>query len=168
MWKSLKGHFWSVAKVVIRIGCETWNSNLKNHLMKKHYGQKIGDNSCQTKFLQTIVRFWFFLSYLITTVTLIFYLVTRLMPILFTLWSQFVSIVYLDSIIKGIFLINFRTINAIWTIGYEPKRHVHEGSAATWILWYVHEGIKVTRYVHESLAVIRHVHEGFKVKNMLR
>ena len=27
-WSWLKGHFWSVTKVVIRIGCATWNSNL--------------------------------------------------------------------------------------------------------------------------------------------
>ena len=29
----LKGHFWSVAKVVVRIGCVTWNSNLKSYLI---------------------------------------------------------------------------------------------------------------------------------------
>ena len=36
IWKWLKGHIWSVAKVVIRVGCATWNSNLKSYLVSKY------------------------------------------------------------------------------------------------------------------------------------
>jgi len=36
--------------------------------MKKHYGQKNWRKVMPVKFWQTIIRFWFFLSYLITTV----------------------------------------------------------------------------------------------------
>ena len=31
----VKCHFWLVAKVVIRIGCATWNSNLKIYLIQR-------------------------------------------------------------------------------------------------------------------------------------
>ena len=33
IWIWLTGHFWSVAKVTFRIGCATWNSNLKRTLI---------------------------------------------------------------------------------------------------------------------------------------
>jgi hypothetical protein len=35
LWKCLNGHFWSMAKVVLRIWCGTWNSNLKSDLIHK-------------------------------------------------------------------------------------------------------------------------------------
>ena len=33
IWKWLKGHFWSVAKVELRIWCGTWNLNLESYLL---------------------------------------------------------------------------------------------------------------------------------------
>jgi hypothetical protein len=42
------------------------------YVIKKHYGQKNWSLVMPAKFWQTIVRFWIFLSYLITTVNNIF------------------------------------------------------------------------------------------------
>ena len=49
----LKGHFWSVVKVVIRIGCATWNSNLKSYLLHISFNLFFSDMR-----IYMLLRFW--------------------------------------------------------------------------------------------------------------